>query len=83
MNIKELIENSYKQNLNNRNKFGVKDSINCYLNINGIHYIQYMDSEGYTPAEFQDAIFKLKCQDIKYVVRTIDKSFKRLYREDK
>ncbi len=33
------------ENINTRNRFGFKDSINCYLTINGERYEQWSDFE--------------------------------------
>lgn len=63
---------------NNRNQFGFKDCSNCYLNINGIHYIQWSDFE----EDFNGYIKEFKAKGIKYIIRTINNEFKRLYRED-
>lgn len=56
-----------------RNNFGVKDSLNCYLNINGKRYEQWTDFE--TKEEVEK-----KNPNDKFIQRKQKDGFTRIYR---
>lgn len=61
---------------NNRNEFGVKDSINTYLNINGKHYEQWSDFATKEECERENP-------EDKFIARKQKEGFIRIYKEVK
>lgn len=59
---------------NSRNDFGVKDSINTYLNINGKKFEQWSDFKSKEECEKENP-------NNKFIARTQKEGFTRIYRE--